>query len=428
MQTVCVMGLGYIGLPTASILAANGFKVLGVDISERVVDTVNSGQVHIEEPGLQTLVKAAIGSGNLRAAREPDKADIFILAVPTPVTADKTVDLGSVTGAARSIAPCLSPGNLVILESTSPPGTCRDVLTPMLSESGWRPGEDIHLAYCPERVLPGNILRELIANDRVVGGYDQTSAERARDMYATFVEGEIVLTDLTTAEMVKVTENTFRDVNIALANETALICETLGTDFWEVARLANRHPRVNLHQAGPGVGGHCIPVDPWFLVEQCPQTAELIHLARRRNDGMPARVIARIVAMVKGIAVPKVALLGLAFKDDVDDTRGSPALEVAAGLQKAGIHIAVHDPHVDTCPFPLCGIEDALSAADCLVILTGHSAFRRLDPRTAARLMRGRLLYDTRNVIDHDDWREAGFEVHLLGSGKPILGHGDAQE
>ena len=418
MQTVCVMGLGYIGLPTASILAANGFKVLGVDISERVVDTVNSGQVHIDEPGLQTLVKAAIGSGNLRAAREPDKADIFIVAVPTPVMEDKRADLSCVTGAVKSLIPCLRAGNLIILESTSPPGTCRNVLVPMLSESGWRPGRDIHLAYCPERVLPGSILRELIANDRVVGGYDQTSAELARDMYASFVEGGIVLTDLTTAEMVKVTENTFRDVNIALANETALLCEALGIDFWEVARLANRHPRVNLHQAGPGVGGHCIPVDPWFLVEQFPETAQLIHLARRRNDAMPGRVVARVRGLIEGIADPKVAVLGLAFKSGVGDIRESPALAVVAGLQEAGIHVAAHDPHVGTCPVVLCGIEHALTGADCLVILTGHSAFKGLDPRAAAGLMRHRLLYDTRNVVNHAGWREAGFEVHVLGSGK----------
>ena len=247
MKTVCVIGLGYIGLPTASVLATNDFQVLGVDIDPAVVSTVNNGDIHIEEPGLLTVVRAAIRSGNLRAAAKPEPSDAYILAVPTPLTAEKKPDMSFVRATAEEIVPCLRPGALVILESTSPPGTCLELLVPILERSGLKVGTDIHLAHCPERVLPGHILRELISNDRVVGGFDSASAKAARDLYATFVEGEIFLTDLTTAELVKVLENTYRDVNIALANETALLCESLGVSYKEAAQLANRHPRVNLH-------------------------------------------------------------------------------------------------------------------------------------------------------------------------------------
>ncbi|HOZ46471.1 MAG TPA: nucleotide sugar dehydrogenase [Candidatus Hydrogenedentes bacterium] len=419
MKKICVMGLGYIGLPTASVLATNGFQVLGVDVDARVVNTVNSGNIHIEEPGLHTVVRAAINSGNLRASLEPESADVFFLAVPTPLTEDKRADMSYVTGAAERIVPYLEAGNLVILESTSPPGTCRDLLAPILGRSGLEVGRDVGLAHCPERVLPGKILQELIHNDRVVGGIDRPSAERARDIYASFVEGEVFLTDVTTAEMVKVIENTFRDVNIALANEAALLCEALGINFGEVTRLANRHPRVNLHMAGPGVGGHCISVDPWFLVEAFPNEARIIRLARERNDGMPARVVERILAMVAGgKGTAKVALLGLAFKGNVDDIRESPSLRVARLLEEQGIRVAVHDPYVKASPIDLTGLEECFQDADCVVLLTDHNDYKYLNPRQLAKLMRTPRLFDTRNVLDHEDWRQAGFEVRVLGWGK----------
>lgn len=417
MKSVCVMGLGYIGLPTASILAANGFKVIGVDVDPRVVNTVNSGSIHIEEPGLHTVVKAAINSGNLRASLEPEPADVFFIAVPTPLTEGKKADMSYVRSAAERIVPHLQRGSLVILESTSPPGTSRDVLKPILETSGLSVGADIYLAHCPERVLPGRILKELIENDRVIGGYDMDSANQAKAIYSSFVEGEIFLTDVTTAEMVKVIENTFRDVNIALANEVALLCEELGIDFADVARLANRHPRVNLHKAGPGVGGHCISVDPWFLVEQFPERARLINLARRLNDGMPAHVAARTMEFIQGIDKPKVAVLGLAFKGNVDDMRESPSLHVIELLRKSGVELAVHDPHVKTSPIELKGIEECFRGADCVLILTDHDDYKYLHPRQVAKHMRTHVLFDTRNVLDHDDWREAGFRVCVLGSG-----------
>jgi UDP-N-acetyl-D-mannosaminuronic acid dehydrogenase len=417
MKSVCVIGLGYIGLPTASILATNGFHVLGVDIDATVVATVNQGDIHIEEPGLHTVVRAAIQSGNLKAALKPAPADAYILAVPTPLTDDNHPDMSHVRATAEAIVPCLRRGALVILESTSPPGTCHDMLVPILESSGLKVGVDIHLAHCPERVLPGHILRELISNDRIIGGFDTAAAEKARDLYATFVDGTMHLTDLTTAEFVKVLENTYRDVNIALANEAALLCEGLGIQFREAARLANRHPRVNVHQAGPGVGGHCISVDPWFLVDRFPEQASLIHLARLRNDGMPAHVADTVLELLAGLQAPRVAALGLAYKGNIDDTRESPALAVIQILQTEGIEVVAHDSFVHSASVPRETLENALQGADCLLVLTDHDEYRQLGPALAARLMRGRIVYDTRNVLHHADWREAGFLVRVLGGG-----------
>jgi UDP-N-acetyl-D-mannosaminuronic acid dehydrogenase len=418
MKRVCVMGLGYIGLPTASVLATNGFDVLGVDVDQRVVDTVNSGRIHIEEPGLHTVVQAAIGSGHLRAAMQPAKSDVFFLAVPTPLKSDKKADMTYVERATEAVVPFLEAGNLVVLESTSPPGTCLNLVKPILEKSGLLVGKDIHLAHCPERVLPGKILRELIQNDRVVGGFDNISAQRARDIYASFIEGEIFLTDVTTAEMVKVAENTFRDVNIALANELALMCEQIGIDFSDVARLANRHPRVNLHLAGPGVGGHCISVDPWFLVEQFPDTAEIVNMARKRNDNMPHHVVAQTMKLLIGISNPKIAVLGLAFKGNVDDMRESPSIDIVEGLRAAGATVSVHDPFVKTSHFELSSLESCFQDADCLLIATDHNDYKYLNPKQVARLVRKPLLFDTRNCLEHADWRESGFQVKVLGSGK----------
>jgi len=417
METVCVLGLGYIGLPTASVLATNGFRVLGVDVSQRVVDTVNRGDIHIEEPGLHTVVQAAIQSGNLRAALVPEAADVYIIAVPTPLNADKTADMSYVRRAAESIVPHLRRGALIILESTSPPGTCTELLCPILEESGLRIGDDLYLAHCPERVLPGKILKELIENDRIIGGLNPASADRARELYAHFVEGEMFLTNTTTAEMVKLLENTYRDINIAFANESALLCERLGIDFWEVSRFANRHPRVHIHAAGPGVGGHCISVDPWFLVEKDPDQARMIRMARERNDGMPLHIAQRVQHIVAGIENPRVCALGIAYKGNVDDIRESPALHVLEHLGEMGLATAPHDPHVGHAPIALLSLDEALADADCLLLLTDHAEFRELTPEYARERMRTPTVYDTRNHLDHARWRAAGFEVHLHGAG-----------
>lgn len=418
MKKICVMGLGYIGLPTASVLAAHGFNVIGVDVRGDVVDTVNSGNIHIEEPGLHTLVQAAINSGNLRASLNPEKADGFFIAVPTPIHEDKTVNMDYVREATEAIVPCLESGNLVILESTSPPGTCRDLIKPILEQSGLAVGNDIYLAHCPERVLPGKILKELIENDRIIGGYGPDCASRAEAIYKSFIEGDVFITDVTTAEMVKVIENTFRDVNIALANETAILCEELGIRFHEVARLANRHPRVNLHMAGPGVGGHCISVDPWFLIERFPDQTRLMHEARKRNDSMPEYVVKGIMALVEGIEDAKIAVLGLAFKGNVDDTRESPSLAVVRQLRDRGFHVAVHDPYVKRSPIELTGIEDCFTGSDCAVLLTDHSDYKYLNPAQIRPLMKHPIVYDTRDILDHQLWKKQGFKVRVLGSGE----------
>jgi UDP-N-acetyl-D-mannosaminuronic acid dehydrogenase len=418
MKSICVLGLGYIGLPTASLFATHGHKVLGVDVSDRIVNTINAGEIHIEEPGLHALARAAVGSGNLRASKKPEPSDVYIICVPTPLKSDKTCDLSYVISAAESIAPLVRRGDLVILESTSPPGTTRDIIAPMMAAGGFKPGEDIFLAHCPERVLPGRILKELIENARVIGGINPESARITEELYRGIVEGPIYLTDATTAELVKVMENTFRDVNIALANELGHVCEKLGVSAWEVIELANRHPRVNLHLPGPGVGGHCISVDPWFLVEKFPDLTNLIHLSRRINDDQPGRVVERAFEIIKDAGKrPKVALFGVSYKGNVDDTRESPALEIIQRL-KDRVELKVYDPHVRVgIGFELSGLDESVSQADLILLVTDHADFRFLSPDEIGSRMRRRRLFDTRNFLDSARYREAGFEVFTVGVG-----------
>ena len=421
--TLCVLGLGYIGLPTASMFAVSGLNVLGVDVNPRVVEWLQAGRIHIEEPDLQTLVQAAVNSGQLSISPQPTSADAFIIAVPTPISNDHKADLAFVRAAAESVVPHLQRGNLVVLESTVPPRTTKDVLRPILERSGLRAGEDFALAHCPERVLPGRIMVELVENDRIIGGLTPRCADRAAELYGAFVHGALHKTDATTAEMVKVMENTCRDVNIALANQFAILGERFGVDAWEAIDLANRHPRVQVLRPGPGVGGHCIAVDPWFLIESAPEQAPLITAARKLNDSMPAHVVELIRAQAPDPSEGPIAAFGLAYKGDVDDVRESPSVEVVHAAIHAGYEVRVHDPHVkhdgdETLPacFDLAG---ALDGAQALVLLTDHSAFRRLDPEEAGRLMRSRRLIDTRNALDHGAWRAAGFDVTTLGRGTP---------
>jgi UDP-N-acetyl-D-mannosaminuronic acid dehydrogenase len=422
MTTICLLGLGYIGLPTGSMFALAGNDVIGVDPSPRVQAALSSGQVSIDEPELQTLVTAAINSGRLRVQTRPAPADAFIIAVPTPFDpATNRADLRFVEQAARDILPFLRRGNLVVLESTVPPGTTRDVLAPILGESGLRPGQDICVAHCPERVLPGRILVELEQNDRLAGGLTPRCADKAAELYTAFVKGSIMRTDATTAEMVKVMENTFRDVNVALANEFAIIAERIGVDVWEAIRLANHHPRVNVLRPGPGVGGHCIAVDPWFLVAAAPENAHLIRAARGVNDAMPEHVLARIEA----IATPPapIALLGATYKPEVDDIRESPAVRVAELAVERGYAVRLCDPHVkpDTpgLPAPLMPIEHALRDAEAIVLLVGHRAFQDLDLDLAAALVGRKRVLDACNALDRQAWQDRGFDVSVLGSGKP---------
>jgi len=417
MRNICVLGLGYIGLPTAAMLATHGFTVVGVDVNQDVVDIISNGDIYIEEPGLRTLVQAAVKSGNLQAVPRPSEADAFIIAVPTPLR-DKKADLTAVESATQSIVPVLRKGNLVILESTVPPKTSEELVAPILEQSGLKAGQDFYLAHCPERVLPGNILKEIIENDRIIGGINPESAVKAKELYGEFVAGKIYLTTVTTAELVKVMENTYRDVNIALANELSRICMNLGSDVWDVIELANKHPRVSLVRPGPGVGGHCLAVDPWFVVEKVPQTAKLIRLSREINDSQPQFVVSVIDEMIKGIPNPKVTVLGVAYKGNVDDTRESPAIAIIRSLETAGYQLGIIDPHVRNFGHELSGLEEAFKGSDCAVLVTDHDEFKVLSPENLGPLMRTKQILDTRHCLDLERWKGAGFEVRLLGSRK----------
>ena len=405
MSSLCVLGLGYIGLPTASIFATKGRLVLGVDVSPTVVETINSGRIHIQEPDLDVLVRAAVQSGNLKASLKPGTADTFIIAVPTPFqvrsNGARVPDLSFVEAATRSLAPVVAAGNLIILESTSPVGTTEKVkawLDDELSKLG-RSVAGLLYAHCPERILPGQMLKELVSNDRICGGLTPEAAERSRDLYATFCTAQIFLTDARTAELAKLTENAFRDVNIAFANELSLICDKLDINVWELIGLANRHPRVKILQPGPGVGGHCFAVDPWFIVDAAPAEARLLRTAREVNDSKPHHVVAQVRAAAGPGAV--VACLGLAFKANVDDLRDSPAVEIASLLAEAGLKVLAVEPHVSVLPKALQGrvelvaLAAALAQAEVIVLLVDHRAFASLSLAQLA----GKKLIDTRGMV-----------------------------
>lgn len=401
-DTISVIGLGYIGLPTAAAFASRKKKVVGVDVNQHAVDTINRGAIHIVEPDLDKVVKDAVEGGYLRAVTKPQPADAFLIAVPTPFKGDHEPDLSYVETAAKSLAPVLKKGDLVILESTSPVGATEQVaewLAETRSDLSFpqQAGEaaDVNIAYCPERVLPGQVMVELIKNDRVIGGMTPKCSARASALYKIFLEGECVLTNARTAEMCKLTENSFRDVNIAFANELSLICAEQGINVWELIRLANRHPRVNILQPGPGVGGHCIAVDPWFIVAQNPQQARLIHTARLVNDGKPLWVVDRVKAAVadclaatnKRASELRIACFGLAFKPNIDDLRESPAVEVAHLIADwhSGETLVV-EPNIEHLPASLVGhvalktIAEALQQADVIVMLVDHQQFKAIRP------------------------------------------------
>jgi UDP-N-acetyl-D-mannosaminuronic acid dehydrogenase len=422
---IAVLGLGYIGLPTAAALATRGIDVVGVDVNEATVEAVSRGELPFVEPDLAVVVSGSVGMGRLTATTQTPQADAFIIAVPTPIQSDRTPDVAYIRRAAEMVAPKLRGGEVVILESTSPPGTAMQLsrwlaeLRPDLhlpheadDETAARPR--VHVAYCPERVLPGRIMIEIVTNDRVVGGVTPECARLAASVYRVFTQGELLLTDATTAEMTKLVENAYRDVNIAFATALSLICDSLGLDTWDVIAMANRHPRVNILKPGPGVGGHCIAVDPWFIVASAPEVSPLIRTARDVNDSKPAYVASRVEALAAdaapGSGPTSVLCLGLTFKADVDDIRESPAIEVvehvAAALPDADIQVM--DPYVDVMPRQLetlanvrmtsgdgpDGLEKLVSDADVVVLLVEHERFRTLD----RGCLRGKSLYDTRGI------------------------------
>jgi UDP-N-acetyl-D-mannosaminuronic acid dehydrogenase len=434
---ICVLGLGYIGLPTASTFAANGVEVIGVDNNPRVIETLQRGEIHIHEPGLRSLVEAAVESGKLRVQPVPEPADAFIIAVPTPFYLDragqhngqayKQADMRAVTSAAEAIVPHLRQGNLVVLESTSPPRTTTDLVGPILEKSGLRAGSDFHLAYSPERVLPGQILRELIDNARVIGGVAPASADAGHDLYAIFVKGEIIRTDSTTAEMVKLMENTYRDVNIAIANEFSRLADHFEVDVWQAIALANRHPRVKILSPGPGVGGHCISVDPWFLVESAPELSTLIHAARQVNDEQPHFVVDLVGRALGSLAGRRIAALGLAYKPDVDDLRESPAAEVIRLLTTAGAFALAYEPFSPAATIPgvqtVGSLDEALASAEAVLLLVAHTQFREITPGDLAARTSARVVLDTINAWDAQALAAAGFQVFRLGAGRsPISG------
>ncbi|MHB8433757.1 MAG: nucleotide sugar dehydrogenase [Candidatus Tyrphobacter sp.] len=414
---ITVAGLGYIGLPTAAMLAESGHEVLGYDTDKKVIAGLAAGRVELAERGVRDLVRRALESGRLHPSLMPFPADAFVICVPTP-TVDHRPDLRAVEAAFGTIVPLVRDGNLIMLESTVPPGTTLAVAERTFRALG-RDLDAIHLAHCPERVLPGKIVDELLWNDRIVGGRRPVDAEMARAVYATFARGEIHVTDLTTAETVKIVENAYRDVNIAFANELAILAEALGIDAWETIRLANCHPRVDILSPGPGVGGHCIPVDPQFLANANPFASELIQTARRVNERMP-HVVTRIVRRVAPIetADHKIALLGAAYKPDIDDARETPTLAIEHLLADAGYTVSVYDPIVTQYPGTvIADFEAAARDADVLVIVTDHSQIRELDPQAVAAVVRSRILVDCRNAVDVDRWNAAGFDVHVIGRG-----------
>ena len=396
---ICVVGLGYIGLPTAAMFANSGHDVLGVDINEKAVNLLNQGKIHIEEVGLEELVKKVVESGKLKASTTPEEADAFIIAVPTPIYSDHTANLDYVKSATESILPFLKKGNVVIVESTIPPRTIDDFVAPIIQAEGWNVGEEIFLAHCPERVLPGRILIELVENTRIVGGINEISAKKAAQVYGTFVKGDIITTSALTAEMAKLMENTYRDVNIALANELAKISEKLGINALEVIQLANKHPRVNLHQPGPGVGGHCLAVDPYFIIEKAPEEAILINNARKINNSMPEFVVQQVEKMVEKNG--KIAVFGLTYKGNIDDVRESPALEIVNLLQEKNYQLSIYDPHVsqEQVPFPLSTFDEAINQAECILVLADHNEFKSLDEVKIYLNMKKPLVFDTKNCV-----------------------------
>nr|WP_294810998.1 UDP-N-acetyl-D-mannosamine dehydrogenase [uncultured Sphingomonas sp.] len=397
-KTICVIGLGYIGLPTAALLAAKGYEVAGVDINPHVVETINEGRIHIVEPDLDAYVRSAVASGNLKAFAAPQSADVYMICVPTPFHESDDVpqpNIDYILSATGKVAPLLKAGDILILESTSPVGTTHK-MAKVLKDAGVNVAS-LSIAYCPERVLPGKVMIELVENDRIVGGYTPEATRTVSDFYRTFVDGHVLETDAKTAEMCKLTENSFRDVNIAFANELSLLCDREGINVWNLIKLANHHPRVNILQPGAGVGGHCIAVDPWFIVARNPGEAVLIKAARGVNNHKTEWVIEKITSAAAAAKArlgrpPRIACMGLAFKPDIDDLRESPALEISEKLVEAGYDVVAVEPNITEHPrFALASLEDAGESCDVFAFLVKHKGF--LDPAVKDKLS-GKVVLD----------------------------------
>lgn len=396
---ICILGMGYIGLPTAAIAAQAGHEVVGVDINETIVKTINAGQSHIVEPGLKDLISSGVKSGKLKASLKPENADVFLIIVPTPfIEENKKPDMRYVQQASKDIAHLVKAGDLIVLESTSALGATENDVKAVIEAERPELAGQLHFAFCPERAIPGDTMRELVENDRVVGGMTPVATQKAVDFYQTFVKGEVLPTEAGTAEMVKLVENSFRDVNIAFANELSLVCSRLGINVWETIRLANHHPRVNILQPGPGVGGHCIAIDPWFIVDAAPNESRLIRTAREVNDGKPHWVVEQVQNSVQGQKEAKVALLGLAFKPNVDDLRESPSIKIAREINaKIDAKIMAVEPYISSHDeFEIFNCDEALKEADVVVMLTDHDEFKNIT----LDQLRGKKLIDTRGTFE----------------------------
>ena len=415
MKKICMIGIGYVGLPTAAMFASKGHKVIGYDLNQKAVDALNKGEIIIEEPGLLELVKDCVQKGNLSATTTcPPDCDVYIIAVPTPINEDKTADMSYVESATKAIVPHLKKGCIVILESTSPPRTVEDLMIPILKETGLLIGEELLVAHSPERILPGKVIEELRTNSRIVGGINEKSSLEVKKVYESIVEGEIFITTSTTAEMCKVMENTFRDVNIALANELAKISEELGVNAFEVIRLANHHPRVNLLSPGPGVGGHCIALDPWFLVEKS-ENAKLIKQARLINDSMPQFVFDKIKTILGGFNGQTIALFGVTYKPNIDDIRESPVMNLLNMLKKENVKVNVCDPHAKDQIENNMDIYEALKDASIMVLGVNHDEFKNIDFSKVYTLLKDKNILDTRNFFDRKDVINNNINYYLLG-------------
>ena len=415
MEKVCILGMGYIGMPTACMLANNGYEVIGVEIDSEIINKLNSGKLHIDEPDLEEIFLKVYKDKKIKIIAELEKSDVYIIAVQTPLNNQRKADLSHVISATNMIKDYISNGCLVILESTSPPGTTRNIVGDIIYRgTGLKGGRDYYLAFCPERVLPGKIVYELVNNDRIIGGINEESAKKAEILYRSFVKGKIITTTLEIAEFVKLAENTFRDINIAFSNELAIICEKYGINVWEVIQFANLHPRVNILNPGPGVGGHCIPIDPWFILENVDVKDTLIEKSRHINDNVPFRISDKIADILIGYKKPKVTIFGVSYKENIGDTRKSPAIVIYNELTKKGINVSAYDPLVSKFEYLLFGLEDSLKDSDLLLLFVGHEKFKEISLEKISRLMRNKNIFDTRNFFDQKNVVKYGFKYYFI--------------
>ena len=406
---ICIVGQGYIGLPTAALFTRSDCEVVGVDVNEEIINNLNKGKIHIEEPGIAEIIKNAIDNNRYHASLTPEKADAFIITVPTPYIAENySCDLSYVIEACNEILPFIEKGNTVIVESTIAPMSTDDVIKPIFEKAGYTIGKDLYLAHCPERVLPGKIIEELIHNDRIIGGITPECSKKASEVYGQFVEGELMLTEAKTAELSKCMENTYRDVNIALANELAKICAEIGVNALDVIKMANKHPRVNLHSPGPGVGGHCLAIDPYFIYAKAPETAKIIKLARDTNNSMPQFVYENVC---KIIPEGKISIFGVSYKGNTGDDRESPAYEIISLLENKGYEIAIYEPHIERENF--VDFNEAIEGSNLILILADHNEFKEMDYEVIKDKMETSIIFDTKNIIEEVP---EGIELYNYGN------------